>query len=178
MSRLFAVLALIAAVPLAASAQIEVGFDAGFSLISPDIEGVDVDNITTFEIPFQQFRVGTFISPNLSVEGLFSFNRQSQGDFTNTDLGFIAAAAYHFSSVESGVAMPFLGAGGGIIYTGDDDDSDSSLGVGVTGGVKVPKGEAFAFRVQGSFLKFFEGDIFFPDFNMFVVSVGLSYFFR
>lgn len=52
MRRLLVATALIALLPLAASAQIEVGFDAGFTLISPDIEGVDTDNITTFEIPF------------------------------------------------------------------------------------------------------------------------------
>lgn len=182
MRRLLVAIALIALLPLAASAQIEVGFDAGFTLISPDIEGVDTDNITTFEIPFQQMRVGTFVTPNISIEGLVSFYRESEGDFSSTDAGLIAVAEYHFTEIDAWDTMPFLGAGGGLVYTsfdtGTTDDSDSSFGVGVTGGVKMPKGENFAFRLQGSFLKFFEGDTVFPDFNMFIVSVGLSYFFR
>lgn len=123
----------------------EFGVDAGATFGFGDVD------YTTIVLPAQNFRVGFFRSPTVSIEpyGSLRYAKVGSGDgSTNIILG--SGLLYHFNPdralnqayVRPFAQVDFLSPGGG--------DSEAQFGVGAGLGLKVPWQERFAWRFEGA----------------------------
>jgi hypothetical protein len=173
----FAVAAFIAVPAQAQQGTWEIGMDGGLLFSSYDIDGMD--STLDFSLPFQALRVGVFITPQISIEPTFGFDRMDFGDDdTVTALTFHTFGLIHFSPDRTRSQF-FVGAGGGLDYVSfgfdGESESDTQWSAGLGAGVKVPFRSNVSLRLSGAYLRGFESD-FMPDVNRVRGSVGLSFF--
>jgi hypothetical protein len=173
----FAVAASMATPAHAQQGTWEIGMDGGLMFTSFDIDGVD--STLDFSLPFQLLRVGVFVTPQISIEPTFGFDRMDFGDDdTMTTMTFHTFGLFHFSPDRTRSQF-FVGAGGGLDYVSfgfdGESESDTQWSVGLGVGVKVPLRSSVSVRLSGAYLRGFESD-FMPDVNRFRGSVGLSFF--
>lgn len=160
------------------SRPIEFGIDAGltYSMLQ-DMDGVEFDDELSFDVPFSTFRVGFFVSDNISIEPQVQFNFFDPGGDSDSQmqLGLLAAVLYHFQPDMTQTQF-FVRAGGAFLmydYGGDVDDTLFGFGGGL--GVKVPVADNFMFRAGGDVVYMLEGDIT-PGMINIIGSLGLSFF--
>ena len=138
----------------AVAAQVEFGIDGGFEIES--FAEVD-DNLTTFALPSDMFRLGFWASETVGVEFRTSLARQAQGDASATLLGLGAALRARLSAMDWDRAAPFLRGGAGLTYR-DFDESDTQFYVTGGVGVDIPVAEPVAFRLEARYQRHFESD--------------------
>lgn len=144
-------LLLLLGLPAALHAQdgrpIELGLDAGVSVMIPDGGG---DNVTSAGIPASRFRVGFFVSDIVALEPTLGFALVSSGGETVTAAEFIFAGLFHFTADPSRPRAYFR-AGGGLSFVDVFDENDTQFGALGGIGVKLPAGDQFAVRIEGNF---------------------------
>jgi hypothetical protein len=190
MSRLPLAAAMLALAPLftasSAGAQgtqplpIELGIDGGVAI------SLDDPNTTAVSLPVQQFRVGFFVSPRVSLEPAVSFNYVNIEDFGSaTDLSLDLGLLLHLSPDRTRSQMylrPFAGINRVSAEADDElgggDDSATQLSAGGGLGVKMPfAGGRLAGRLEAVFAHGFENDDF-ASRNQAGLAVGLSFLTR
>lgn len=133
-------------------------------------------NVTTVAIPEARFRVGFFVSNNLSIEPRVGVTSTSGGGSTYTTYNGEVGLLYHFMKGErtgAGVYVrPFAGFNG---VSGGGSDTQTDIGVGL--GTKIPFADRLATRLEVNYLHgFSSGNN--SGGNAIGASVGLSYFTR
>jgi hypothetical protein len=158
---------LAAAVPTA-SAQarpIELGIDGALSI------GLEEPRVTVIAIPFQQFRIGFFISPRTSIEPTLAINHISVDDFDVTTISVGLGVLFHMTPDRTRSQVYFRPFGGFSSISGEGaSESGTNLGLGV--GIKAP----FASRLASRFEAFLAHD--FDDGGATSIGLlfGLSFF--
>jgi hypothetical protein len=164
MRRALLSLAAILALPLALSAQVEIGLDAGLSITNPDD---DDDNLVTFAIPgtapsssFLQggaVRLGFPFAERFVFEPLVSFTRFDIDDEAYTQLTLIPGVVALFGEPD---AVRFYLRGEFLFaYVSDfDEESGVQVGFGGAAGLRKPLGDAAFLRLEGGFDKVNEND--------------------
>ena len=163
-----AAVALLAAHPSSASAQgrpIEFGIDGAAQVFLED------PRVTLVGIPVQQFRVGFFTSPTVSVEPTLGITVLRVEGFNVTEVGLGLGVLFHTSRDRTRTQTyfrPFLGVNS--VSAGGESDSAGLLGIGA--GIKAP----FLPRLAGRFEGFLAHQ--FDDGGVTSVGVtfGLSFF--
>lgn len=135
----------------------------------------DSPNVTTISIPSAEFRVGFFVSNDLSIEpriGVASIKGGGPAFTTYTgQLGLL----YHFGGerVGSGVYVrPFAGFNG---ISSGVSDTQANLGAGL--GTKIPFGDRLATRLEANYMHSFSSSNRLA-YNQIGASIGLSFFTR
>ncbi len=124
--------------------DVEFGLDAGLIVSIND----GTDNLTSVCIPCQRFRVGFFVSDQISFEPSLALNILSGGGETLTTFVGGPAILYHFTSDPSR-ARVFLGAGADIAVLDLGSATVSQFGIQGSLGVKAPAGNQLAVRLEG-----------------------------
>jgi hypothetical protein len=105
------------------SRPIEFGIDAGltYSMLQ-DFEGFEFEDEMSFDVPISMVRVGFFVSDNISIEPAVQFNFFDPGgdEDSTMQLGFLAAALYHFNPDMT--QTQFFVRAGGAFYMYDWGD--------------------------------------------------------
>jgi hypothetical protein len=147
---------------------VELGMDAVVATSLGDTR------ITTVSIPNAEFRVGFFLSNNVSIEPRLGITSIS-GDGTFTSYKGELGVLYHFGGerVGSGVYVrPFAGFTG---YSSAGSDTQANAGIGL--GVKIPFAERLATRIEANYVHGFSSDMGDGN-NQLAASIGLSFFTR
>lgn len=156
--------------PAVASAQVEVGLDAGFLISS--IDDVD-DNVNSFALPGQWARVAFSAGDMLSVESLVGFAWDSQGDFSESTLLLVPGLNYLV-----GEQFYVRGEAGLIRLSESDtgfDSSSTQYGFGGAVGLRRMLGEGAVFRAEVGVDRWLENtDDFIPARTDIRFGVGLS----
>ena len=160
--------------PLTAQVNpMEVSVDGGFTLQMLD----DQENSTYLTVPFQRFRVGAGITPQFSLEGMFRFNHESQGDFSGTLVSISPGLAYHFAGFDRESSRPYVGAFGSLTHvdssSGAHSGGDTQFGFGGALGIKLPFARAGFVRLEGAYTHYLESDVFVSA-NEIGLSIGLG----
>lgn len=133
-------------------------------------------NVTQVSIPDAEFRVGFFVSNDLSIEPRVGVSSISGGGSTFTSYNGELGLLYHFVSGErpgTGVYVrPFAGFAG---TSGGGNDTQAHIGVGL--GTKIPFADRLATRLELNYGHAFStGNG--TGGNLIGASVGLSFFTR
>ena len=151
--------------------QVELGIDA---VITSTVGSSP--NYTTVSIPDAQFRVGFFVSNDLSIEPRIGIMSVSGGGSTYTTYNGELGLLYHFVPGErpgTGVYVrPFAGFTG---VSAGGSDTHARIGVGL--GTKIPFADRLATRLELNY-----GHVFSTNNsdggNQIGASIGLSFFTR
>jgi hypothetical protein len=134
----------------------------------------DSPNITTVSIPEARFRVGFFVSNDLSIEPRVGITSISGSGSTFTTYNAEVGLLYHFvkgERVGTGVYVrPFAGFTG---MSGSGSDTQGDIGVGL--GTKIPFGDRLATRLEAMYMHAFSSDNS-DGGNAIGASIGLSFF--
>ena len=162
----------------------EFGMDAGFNMAYVDDED---DSILSVGLPTAEFgsllqglRLARFLSPEVEIETTVGFNYAGEGGYSLWRLGIGMDGIYNLvtgEGPESTRPVPFLRAGGTINVYGQEQYSESQLGLGAGAGVRFPLGGRFALRVEAGGARHFETNEL-PGHWDVTGSVGLSVFSR
>lgn len=162
----------------------EFGIDAGFNVAYVDDED---DSILSVGLPSAEFgsllqglRVARFLTPEVELETTVGFSYLGEGGFSLWRLGIGVDGIYNLVAGEdpgSTRPVPFLRAGGLINVYGQEEASESQLGLGAGAGVRFPLGNRFALRVEAGGARHFETDEI-PGHWDVTGGVGLSVFSR
>ncbi|MEO7218397.1 MAG: outer membrane beta-barrel protein [Gemmatimonadaceae bacterium] len=169
----FAAMATVAGAQTTAANPIELGVDA---VIQSTIG--ETPNVTTVAIPEARFRVGFFVSNNLSIEPRVGITSVSGGGSTFTTYNGEVGLLYHFMTSEragAGVYVrPFAGFTG---VSGGGSDTQGDIGIGL--GTKIPFADRLATRLEVNYLHgFSSNNNNNSGGNAIGASVGLSFFTR
>jgi hypothetical protein len=138
------------AIPTFATAQVEIGIDAGLSIES--IDDVD-DNVTSFSIP-SGVRLGFGAGESVLVESRVAFERRSQGDVSITALGFVPGINFLVGE------QLYLRGEAGLSYlkldSGTDDGSVTQYMLGGAAGLRIPVRDNVLFRPELGVVRFLE----------------------
>jgi hypothetical protein len=133
-------------------------------------------NFTTVAIPAGVFRIGFFVSNDLSIEPRVAINSVSGGGSTFTTYRGELGLLYHFlpgERIGSGVYLrPFAGFMG---QSGSGSDTQADLGIGL--GTKIPFTDRLATRLEANYLHTFSSGSSTGG-NQIGASIGLSFFTR
>ena len=148
------ILALLALLPATASAQLEVGIEAGLSINTFD----GPDNLTGISIPTSPARLGVEAAENLMIEMLFNVARVSQGESSNSVLTLIPGL--NFALGESGAyARGEVAIQRAAFDTGGSDGSRTQFGLGGAIGLKKPiEGSPVFYRLEAGFDRWLENE--------------------
>ena len=164
------------------SAQVEIGMDATLTfeqaaskeiVIGDQVFVREDADLTTISIPNARLRLGFFTSPTVSVEIDTGFRRVSNDDGSVTTWELGGAPLFHFSHIDSGEAVGYVGPKIGFEVR-NAADTDVAVRLGAKGGVKLPAGDSFLIRLEGFYEREFETD-FFEHANIFGIAIGLSF---
>jgi opacity protein-like surface antigen len=155
----------------------ELGVDGGFALTSFD--GAD-DNLLNVSLPFGHFRAGYFVTNQLSIEPMLTFQRNSAGDDSFSTTSLVASGLYHFTA-DRVQRQFYLQAGAGLdhargSFNGESESATQWL-VGGGAGVKIPVMDQLSVRLGLLYLHRLENeDDFMPSANQFSGQIGVSLF--
>jgi hypothetical protein len=158
----------------AQTSPIELGIDAALSV------GLDEPRVTVIAIPFQQFRIGFFLSPRTSIEPTLAINHIDaeedpefgiDPDITTISVG--AGVLFHLTPDRTRSQIYFRPFGGftSVSLLGESE-SDPNLGLGL--GLKTPFANRLASRLEAFVAHEFDGD----GTTSVGVLFGLSFFTR
>jgi len=160
-----------AAQPAAGAPQpLELGLDGGITVGLGDLEG------TAIQFPAQNFRVGFFRSPTMSIEPYGALNYFTVGDADLTQISVGTGLLFHFSpdrTQSQTYLRPFVG----LDFIGGDGDSETQFELGAGLGVKVPWQDRFAWRLEAAVGHAVETDAM-PGGTSIRLLAGLSFFTR
>jgi hypothetical protein len=131
-------------------------------------------NVTTVAIPNAQFRVGFFVSNDLSIEPRVGITSISGGGSTFSTYTGEVGLLYHFAHVErpgTGVYVrPFVGFDGA---SGSGNSTQAHLGIGL--GTKIAFADRLATRLEAFYGHAFSAGSQ-SSFNQLGASIGISFF--
>ena len=151
---------------------IELGIDGSLAV------GLDEPRVTVIAIPFQQFRVGFFISPRTSVEPTLAINHIDTEDVDGFDLDVTTISIgvgvlFHLTTDRAQSQIYFRPFGGFTSVSAlGESESDPTLGLGL--GLKAPLANRLATRLEAFLANQFGDD----DRLTVGVLFGLSFFTR
>jgi len=170
------------------SGSVELGLDAGFTLTMFDnvetfFGDYSPDDLISFVLPVQSFRVGVYVSDRAQIEPSLGIQVVSQGGESVRVIQLGVDALFELTSREDfeltsreNAAVPFLSVGGQIVsLEADGSATQVSLRAGV--GVKLPAGDRLAVRLQALIGRAFETDDVLGSFDI-GGRVGFSFFTR
>jgi hypothetical protein len=161
----------LAALPATLTAQTELGLDLGFSY--------DINSPTIFQlmVPTSVLRVGFAAGQRIEVEPQVSLQYfKVEDNDALTSLDAVLGILYRLSgegSPSSWYVRPF----GGIMYVDAGGSSATQFQLGGGIGVKLHRGDRFAWRIEGNFGHAFETDDFLGR-DVIALTFGFSYFTR
>lgn len=135
--------------------SIELGIDGALAVT------LDEPRVTTIAIPFQQFRVGFFISPRTSIEPTLSIVHVSAdtdgGDLDLTTISVGVGVLFHLTPSRTQSQVYFRPFAGFRSVSGDlGDDSGANVGLGV--GLKSPIASRLSSRFEAFLAHDFDGE--------------------
>jgi hypothetical protein len=129
---------------------IELGIDAALQV------GLDEPRVTVISIPFQQFRVGFFMSPRTSIEPTLAINHFSVEDVDLTTIAIGVGVLFHMTPDRTRSQVYFRPFGGFTSISGEgESESGGNLGLGL--GLKTPFADRLATRLEAFVNHVFEG---------------------
>jgi len=133
---------------------IELGLDAGLGITTTD------PSVVTISFPIQSFRVGFFVSDQLSLEPQVAWNllKVSDADAVYT-LGAELGLLYHFSADQDRSRLHVRPLAGVSLFGGGGDTA-SQFSAGGALGVKFPVRNRLGLRLEGGVRYGFESDEF------------------
>jgi hypothetical protein len=140
----FTALTLLAASSSLARAQagpIELGVDGALRIFLED------PRVVTLDIPFDQFRVGFFTSPTLSVEPTLGLNFARSGGENFTAISLGVGFLFHFAA-DRGRSRTYFRPFGGFTSVSAFGTSESNAHLGLGFGVKTPLATRLASRFE------------------------------
>lgn len=170
-----ALLATLAASAGAQATQSENPVELGIDAVIASTVGSS-PNFTQVSIPDAEFRIGFFVSNDLSIEPRAGVASISGGGSTFTTYNGELGLLYHFTHSErpgTGVYVrPFAGFSGA---SGGGNDTQTHVGIGL--GTKIPFAERLATRLEANYgHSFSTGSS--TGGNVIGASIGLSFFTR
>jgi len=132
--------------PAMASAQVEIGLDAGFTISNysePDGFTGTIDSDNNFSLPGQWARVAFSAGDMLLIESLVGFEWYKSGDFSDTSLLLMPGLNYLL-----GEQFYVRGEVGLLRFTETDEDAITQYGFGGAAGMRMMLGDAAVFRVE------------------------------
>jgi len=163
MKRIFVLALGLLFVPAMASAQVEAGLDAFFTISNPsEPEGStgSFDNTNSFELPAPVARVGFPAGETILVETILGFNWASQGDESETALVLLPGVNFLLGE------QFYVRGEAGLLRMSYDDGTDSEsttqYGFGGAAGMRMPLGDAAIFRIEAGVDRWLEakdGDV-------------------
>ena len=187
-TRSSALFVLVLAVSLGVSSRVsaqtkgayEFGIDAGFNLLL--IDDVD-DNLLSVGLPassfgafLQNLRVGYYVTEFVELETTLGFSYLSDGADTFWRGGIGLDLLYNLSNDAGGEAAGFFLKTGFLMDVyGDENTTETQLGIGMGGGTRLPVGNRFAIRLEAGGARRFENDDFLGTWQI-SGRVGLSFF--
>ena len=152
----------------ASPTRIELGIDGGVATKS----GSGLKTMTDVELPVQTFRIGFFVSDNVSIEPMASLSHTSgDGSFTTweTTVGVLFLTGDHKSTQY--YLRPFVGVTG---MSGTNLTSSTPFHAGAAVGVKIPMYERLSTLFDVGYERQMDsGDI--KAGNVFFGTIGLSF---
>jgi len=162
----------------------EFGIDAGFNVTYVDDEDGSILSVgvptAEFGLLLQHLRVARFLTPGIEVESSVGFSYLGDHGYSLWRLGVGVDGIYNLVAGEdpgSTRPIPFLRAGGVLNVYGQEQSSETQLGLGAGAGVRFPLGNRFALRVEAGGARHFETDELQGHWDV-TGSVGLSVFSR
>jgi len=106
---------------------------------------------TIVSIPVALFRVGFFVSPQVSIEPFVNFNStHGNGTFTTGRVG--AGLLWHFTAATSGVQpyiRPFIEDDFAYVSGRQNTAGSAVFGIGL--GLKIPLADRLRWRIEGAY---------------------------
>lgn len=159
---------------------VELGFDASLENQSLDEgdEDLRIVAIPTGSFSFQPgVRVGIFVHPRVSIEPALSLLSLHLDDDTYTEFLGVLSVLYHFREDQEATRVYLRGGVGMRLQDEGSSDSISQKMLSGGLGVKIPAGERFAVRMEGSLAKAFENETDgVPAITILAARVGFSFF--
>ena len=137
-----------------ASAQVEIGFDAG--LTSTRIDGSELDVVQT-DIPVQRLRVGFVVSPGVLIEPSIGYSRVEFDGVSQTTLQVGTDLVFHIGK-NPFVPQLYVAGGPSLLRTDFGAGEETQVGVGGDVGLKVPVGGWMALRLGVGYTRWLESD--------------------
>jgi hypothetical protein len=131
--------------PAMASAQVEIGVDAGFNY--EKIDDVD-DSFFGFGIPVSGIRVGFMGGETLVIETLIDLDYSKFGDSSSTSLGLVPGVNFLLGE------QFYVRGEAGLAYfsfdNGTTDGSTTQYLFGAGAGIRKPLGDGALLRLEGA----------------------------
>jgi hypothetical protein len=163
-----ALLVLVPTVTRAQTNPIELGIDAALAV------SIDDPRVTTIAIPVQQFRVGFFRSPTVSIEPTLAINYINIEDFGDLSTITLGVGVLFHTSPDRARSRAYFRPFAGFTKISDGGDTSPNLGLGV--GFKIPFADRrLATRLEAVVNHVFEDP---DDFTTVGALIGLSFFTR
>jgi len=142
-----------------AAAQIEVGVDLALQVtnFSSSTDFVDLDNLTTFNFPASQVRLGVFVTPQVSIEPRLGITYGGSGGQSVSGTQASVSGYYHFPEMR-GRQAAFLRLGLGASILSGSTVSDTQMLVDGGVGLKFPAADRLFLRVEAFAGRSFESD--------------------
>jgi hypothetical protein len=137
-----------------ASAQVEIGFDAG--LTSTRIDGSDLTVVQT-DIPVQRLRLGFFVSPGVQIEPSIGYSRVEFDGVGQTTLQVGTDLVFHIGQNPYAPQL-YVAGGPSLLRTDFGAGEETQVGVGGDVGLKVPVGGWMALRLGVGYTRWLESD--------------------
>ena len=137
-----------------ASAQMEIGVDAG--LTSTRIDGSELSVVQT-DIPVQRLRVGFFVTPGVQIEPSIGYSRVEFDGVGQTTLQVGTDLVFHIGQNPYAPQL-YVAGGPSILRTDFGAGEETQLGVGGDVGLKVPVGGWMALRLGVGYTRWLESD--------------------
>jgi len=139
--------------------QVELGVDMVLQVtnFSSSADFIDLDNVTTFNLPASQVRLGVFVTPQVSIEPRLGVTYGASGGESVSGTQAQVSAYYHFPEMR-GQRAAFLrfGVGASILSSSNVSDTQMLIDAGV--GLKFPVRDQLLLRVEAFGGRSFESD--------------------
>lgn len=154
LQRAIAASLLVLAVVGSASAQAEIGVDAG--LTSTRIDGSELSVLQT-DVPVQRLRVGIFVAPGVQIEPSIGYSRVEFDGVGQTTLQVGTDLVFHIGQNPYAPQL-YVAGGPSLLRTDFGAGEETQLGVGGDVGLKVPVGGWMGLRLGVGYTRWLESD--------------------
>jgi len=141
--------------------DVELGVDAGVTLIRPDDVQQNIVSVampaSDFGVLLQNFRVGVQVAKSVQLQSSFGFSYLGSDDDSFYRLG-MGLDMLFFPRTKQDAVTPYLRLGGLYDLAATEDEANGQPGFSVGVGVKIPAGGRFAVRLEGSQTRMLETD--------------------
>ncbi|MFQ5529664.1 MAG: outer membrane beta-barrel protein [Gemmatimonadota bacterium] len=156
-----------------ASAQVEIGVDAG--LTSTRVDGSRLD-VVQVDIPVQRLRVGFFVTPTVQLEPSIGYSRVEVDGIASSTLQLGTDLLVHLGR-DPYAPQVYIAAGPSLLRADFGAGEETQVGVGGDLGLKLPAGGWMAVRLGVGYTRWLENDTLFGA-DEFGAFFGFSVFTR